>query len=241
MTDIRAQSETIGFVLVFGLVVASIGIVFTAGFSGLQDVRDEERVSNAERAFEILGNNMGDMTQRGAPSRAAEVKLADARLHVDDAIEVRVHVPDGGFDTNYSIRPIVYDANTGATIVYEQGAVIRSDVGGSVVQHESVLLLNGSRTIIPVVQTRLDGTGGVSGSGTVLVRTVRAQTAIEYTNGSTNEVWVNVTSPRAESWQQYLDDKSDVTCEQVSDDTAPCRVTTERVTVTVVLIDVSLA
>lgn len=236
----RAQSETLGFVLVFALIVASIGIVFTVGFSGLQDVRDTERVNNAERAFEVMADNLEDITQRGAPSRATEIKLADARLSVEGPTEVSVNVPDGGFNATYRVRPIVYDADTGESIVYEQGAVLRTSAGGGVVLHESVLLMNESRTVIPVVQTRLSGNGGVSGSGTVLVRADHVETALEYDNSSSNTVWLNVTSPRAEEWRSHLDEKPDVTCEPRSGNTTSCSVSTGSVHVTVVRIDVSL-
>ena len=128
MTDDRGQSELIGFVLAFAIIVASIAIVFTAGFSSLQDI-----------------------------------KLSDARLFVDDPIEITVNVEGEPFNATYELRPIVYDADTGTQIVYVQGAVLRDQRDGGVVMHESTLLLNESRTMIPMVQTRLSGTDGIAG------------------------------------------------------------------------------
>ena len=240
MFDRRGQSETLGFVLVFGLMVSSIGIVYVAGFSGLQDVRDAERVTNAERAFEVLADNVEDITQRGAPSRATEIKLADARLYVGDTVEVQVNVPDGGFNETYQVRPLVYDAGTGTTIVYEQGAVIRMDGDDGIVRHESVFLLNGSRTVLPVVAMRSAESDGIAGSTTVLVRTDHSQTVLDYRNETRNKVWVNVTSPRADAWRAHLNKSGEVHCESVADDTAPCQLTTESLTVTIVRINLAL-
>ena len=76
----RSQSDVLGFVFVFAIVVSTIGLVFATGFTGLQDARDFERVNNAERAFEVLRDNVGDMIYRGAPSRVTEIKLASASL-----------------------------------------------------------------------------------------------------------------------------------------------------------------
>lgn len=240
MTDQRAQSETLGFVLVFALMVASIGIVYTAGFAGLQDARDVERVNNAERAFEVLADNLEDITQRGAPSRATEIKISDARLYVDDPIEIRVDVPADEFNTTHSVRPIVFDADTGENVVYEQGAALRTRGDNGTVFHESILLLNDSQTSITVVQTRLSGNGGVGGSDTVLVRADHSQTVLEYKNDTRNLVWFNVTSPRAGVWRQHLAEYPDVTCESDVPGTASCYVTTDRVQITVARINVAL-
>ncbi len=76
----RGQTETLGFALIFALMISSVVITFTAGYAGLQDVRDIERTNNAERAFEVFADNIGDITQNSAPSRATEMKLSDARL-----------------------------------------------------------------------------------------------------------------------------------------------------------------
>lgn len=235
----RAQSETLGFVLVFALIVSSIALVYATGLSGLQDVRDVERVTNAQRAFEVLADNMEDITQRSAPNRATEVKLAGSNLVISEAVTFQVNVV-GQFNTTYQVRPVIYSADTGTEIVYVQGAVIRQQGTNGFVVHESTLLLNKSRTVIPIVQTRLSGTGSIGGSGTVLLRAETAQTLLPYSNSShTNTVWVNMTSPRAGTWMDYLEDKPDTTC-QLNGDTASCSVETDHVHVIVFQIDLAL-
>lgn len=243
----RAQSETLGFVLVFAIVVSTIGLVYAGGFSGLADVRDAERLNNAERAFEVLADNMEDITQRNAPSRATEVKLAGANLEITEPIGVEVNVTELStgtvvFTGRYDLRPIVFDAGTGTEIVYVQGAVIRQQGESGIVGHESTLMFNGSRTVIPIVQTRLDGTASVGGSTTVLVRADHATTNLDHANTSdTYEVWFNLTSPRAGTWQDYLEDEGGVDSCRRSGDTVSCEIVTERVYVSTVKIDVALA
>lgn len=74
----RGVSDTLGFVFVFAIILSTVAVVTTIGMAGLQDTRDVERVNNAERAFDILGDNMEDIADRGAPSRATEVKVEEA-------------------------------------------------------------------------------------------------------------------------------------------------------------------
>ncbi len=92
----RAVSETISFVLVFSLIVASVGAVYAIGVSELEATRDAERIENAQRAFDVLADNVDDVLE-GAPSRGTEVKLAEATLRSADDASMNVTVdPEGG-------------------------------------------------------------------------------------------------------------------------------------------------
>jgi len=61
-----------GFVFAFALVTASVGVVYTTGIGGLEDARENEQVTNAVRAFDVLHDNIEDVTREDAPSRATE-------------------------------------------------------------------------------------------------------------------------------------------------------------------------
>ena len=94
--DERGVSDVVGFVLVFALVTATVGVVYTTGIQGLTGSRDVERVNNAERAFDVFANNVDDVIRRGAPSRATEVKLADADLHYGAPVTVNLTLTGSG-------------------------------------------------------------------------------------------------------------------------------------------------
>lgn len=239
----RGQTETLGFVLVFAIITASIGIVYATGFTGLNDVREFEQVNNAERAFEVMAGNIQDLTHRIAPSRSTEIKLADAQLRIADEIQIQVNDPDSSYNITYGLRPIIYDPDTGTEIVYEQGAVIRSQRDSGILVRESTLVLNENRSVIPIVHTRLSGDRQISGSSTVLLRADHSKTRLDYVNdsASNNKIWINITSPRAPVWHNHLSTSFDnVTCEDVTDDTTACQVTTDRVYVPVYQIDLSI-
>jgi hypothetical protein len=226
---------------VFAIVVAMIGLVFTAGFSGLQDVRDVERVNNAERAFEVLWDNTKDMTDRGAPSRATEIKLSAASISFGEPVQVNVSRDGGTFNTSQTIDPIVYDADTGTRIVYAGGAVLRQQRDGGIVTHSPGFVFSPERTVIPIVETRRAGSGGVGGDGTVLVRMTTARRNVLYASGDGSvTLWVNITTPRAETWHDYLTDREDVTCEPVTGEEVACQVTTRRAYVTRISIDTTI-
>lgn len=251
--DTRAVSDVLGYVLVFSLIVVSVGSVTVFGFQGLQDARDFERVNNAERAFDILADNMGDVARHGAPSRATEIKLADAELRFGDPVTVNVSAvntatPSEGFTREYETRPIVYDANTGAEIAYESGAIVRSQSEGSVMVRRPDFVLSQNLVVIPLVVTRADADSNatsIAGSTTTLIRADHAVTrvAASQTVGTYDTVYLNVTSTHPEAWSRQLNDYEDVSCTvggPPNEQTVYCTLSSvERVYVSTVEIDVA--
>lgn len=238
----RGQTETLGFVLVFALITASIGLVYATGFSGLNDAREFEQVNNAERAFEVLADNIEDITHRNVPSRSTEIKLASAELRIGEETQIEVNDPDSSFNNTINIRPVVYDPNTGSELVYSQGAVIRAQDDAGIVIAEGTFVLGENRTIIPIVQTRLAGQRQAAGSVTVLLRAERATTRLLYVNSTDdNKIWFNITSPRASIWRDHLTSRyQDVDCLAVNGSTVSCHVTTDRIHVTIYRIDLGI-
>ncbi|MDZ7702032.1 MAG: hypothetical protein U5J98_08165 [Halobacteriales archaeon] len=98
----RAQTETLGFVLVFALITASIGLVYATGFTGLDNAREFEQTNNAERAFEVFADNIEDIVEWNAPSRSTEIRLADATLTIAEPIEI--HLNESGSGLNAVVR-----------------------------------------------------------------------------------------------------------------------------------------
>ncbi|MFC7226285.1 hypothetical protein N0B31_02635 [Salinirubellus salinus] len=207
------MSQVVSFVLVFSLVATTVGVVSVVGFDGLSDRRDAERVDNAERAFDVLADNVEDVYRDGAPSRATEIKLDDAALETGSATTVKVDFPDdslGPFDT--SLRPIVFEPQgRNSSIVYEAGAVIRVDDGNAVMLREPPLRFDEDRSTASLVVT--GGEGAVGGSTTVLVRTDETTTAVLHPAGTETAATPNSrfvfqleTAPeRAPAWETFLE------------------------------------
>lgn len=249
----RAVSDVIGFVLVFGLVTSTVAIVSVAGFGALEDVRDAESVSNAERAFDVLADNMADVHQQGAPSRSTELSLTEAELSTASRITVNVtgidtSQPTRNFTIETSPRPVVWrpTGDTDTEIVYALGAVVRSGADGGVVLEDPPFVLDDDRMLLPLVKTQSDQGQSFSGS-TIRVRGSRAEATeiISGTGTQYDRLWLNITTPRADVWRQYLD-RSDGTSEclvveEGGDETVACAlVAPDDVYVVVVGIDTLL-
>lgn len=217
MTD-RGLSDVIGFVLVFSLVISTVAVVYVAGFSGLENARDAERIGNAERAFDVLADNMADMYRNDAPSRKTALNLAGSELYLDDPTTFTVTVEDiqdGGNTIVYQAnsRPLVYDAAGANTeIVYEAGAVIRTDDRNGIMLSEPPVLVTDEQVVITyvVLSTTTDASSeSVAGDSTVLVRAERQgrNVLVSDDDSSSKEVTftVETSDTRADIWEEYLE------------------------------------
>lgn len=237
----RGVSEVVGFVLVFALVALVVGVVSVAGFGGLTDVRNAERVDNAERAFDVLADNLADVYRDGAPSRETEIKLADATLSLGEPTTMRATVEDVHVDDNSTkplvvyestTRPLVFSTDTGPTIVYEGGAVIRTERHGAVLLREPPFLLAKERTVVPyVVLSSAGGTQSIGGDATVLVRGVKTGQAVLLDDRDADvkvTLTVRTATARTPVWEQYVNEQADWSGADWSDadpDTPPCETT----------------
>lgn len=226
--DDRGVSETISFVLVFALIIGTVGSVYALGYGGLQEVRDAERVNNAERAFDVLAANMEDIVRRGAPSRGTEIQLAEASLGPGEPTYINVSGTDGttSFTTgNTTIEPVVYEAEN-TQIRYVAGAVIRVQTNGVSMLREPLMVLSADNVVIPLVQLNVEEQT-VGGSQTVLVRAEsQLRRVLVSENDGSYTVTVNVTSPANDAWYRYLEDQG-MSCSIVDPTPGPERVTCE--------------
>lgn len=218
----RGQSEVIGFVLVFSLIVTAVAVVSVAAYPGLEDARTHAKVTNAERGFEVLADNVDDLVRDEASSRATELEVADGTLTTRGT--TRINVSANGTSKEYTLRPIVYAApQTDTQIVYVNGAVIRADAEGVTMVREPRATFGENHIVVPIVRTNVVGDRSVGGTTTVLAETKRTGATLGPVDADGGDLTIRVTSPRADAWGRYfqengctLDDQGvnyvDVTC-----------------------------
>lgn len=248
MTD-RAVSETLGFVMVFAIVVSTIGVVYATGFSGLQSAKDAEQLTNMERAFDVLDDNLEDLERGGAPSRATEVKLAGGTVRSLDAIEFTVATNGTGcggscpsLNTTNTINPhpigyVEGDTDEGDTeILYVAGAVLRRDGVGSVMLSAPEWITTPERVVIPHLLTYSGDKRAFSGRATVLIVAERRgdpdiDERVVTDAGTGLVVNVSINSTRVGAWKRFLEDEGfEITVYRPSDDLVHGEFETERAT-----------
>lgn len=220
----RGVSEILGFILVFSLMAASVASVYVVGFSGLEDSRNAEQINNAERAFDVLDDNVDDIHHDNAPHRATEFKLYNAEMYLGEPTRITMTITNVSPAPTFGITtyPLVYDPQGISTdLVYSTGASIREDRGGAIFLDEPGFIFResgGVRTAsLPIVQTRSSDEEYASGTSTILVRGTRVvsetlisrTTPVADTGGPryTADIVIETKPVRATLWEAYLDEK----------------------------------
>ena len=205
LSDSRGVSEVLGYVLVFSLVISTVAIVSVSGLATLDDVKRGEQLDNGERAFDILADNVADVYRRGSPSRGTEVSVEEATLYTGEPTTVNVTV-DGTYVLNRTSTPIVYRNERDQRLVYNMGAVFRTNSDAGLLVREPHHVIRNGRLLLNMVVLSDSNRTSVGGS-TALVRTLNEGSAVRYndTSGATGNVSIRIESTRAPLWAAYFD------------------------------------
>ena len=204
--DQRSVSEVLGYIIIFGLIITAVGFVTLLGMPALEGVLEVEQASNAERAFDVAGENMAAIYERSAPSRATEIDLGTSEIYYGDPIVMNVTI-DGESNVT-EIRPVKLHVSDRTTLVYEGGAAFREEGEGGVMLREPPLLLSSDRVHVPVVKTTAPAVEAASGT-TILLRGESADRAVLASEANApGPVNITIESPRYELWERYFTDKS---------------------------------
>ena len=203
----RAVSDVIGYVLIFTLIVSSVGIVSTVGFETREDRQRAERLNNVERAFDVFATNVEDVYRGGAPSRATEMRLAGGTLQYGEPTAITVRrADDHTVNHTMELTPLVYSEGE-SRVVYAGGAILRGEPRGSAMLRDPPFVLDEERSLLPFVRTtRSVGPTELTRDGTVRVESrrtnVNATTRPALAAGGDLELVVD--SPRDTAWDGYL-------------------------------------
>lgn len=244
----RAQSEALGYMLVFSLVVTSAGVVYAGGIGGLQDAQRAEQFDNMGRAFDVLEANVADIHRQGAPSRATELHLSGGTLGFGPPIEISVRATEVGNASNNATfsmnpRPLVYSAQDDRALVYVAGAVIRTDGEVSVIRDPPEFRVESAQTVIPFIVTYQKGDESFGGRSAVRVIGTNLGNELDGSFTPTNDTAVEITvsSPRANAWKRYFERQGYTAVDaSVEDGTVTYRFTTERLYVYQTVIEFNL-
>ncbi len=239
----RGISEVLSYAFVFGLVLSSIVVVSTLGVAGLQDARSAEQAQNAEKAFDVLDANMAELYYEESPSRATEMELGESELLTGDYVTVDIaRERTGGWDNDtYQIRPLVQRLDDERRMIYEAGAVFRTNRQSGLTVHDPPVVSSDRNVHVTVPVVDSPSVQSV-GSGTALVRAevTGREVLVSDTDGTYDRLVVTVTSPRATQWGEALEEKG-FSCSTTGSDTVECeRGSFDRLYVTVHEIELTL-
>jgi hypothetical protein len=218
MFDDRGASEVVGYVIIFSIVIFSVLLLSASGTTTLEDIRDDEQAENAERALDIVADNMAEIYERDSPSRATEIDVKGSQLFYGNHTTIELELLEGGTveeSFEEQLRPIVLRSSSSTELIYEGGAVFRTDRDGGTMIRDPPLLLSTGRVHAPIVKTTVPELQAVSGTS-ILLRGKSTGRDVLFTpdtlSSGPDQLRLNVTSPRFEIWERYFEEETPLTC-----------------------------
>jgi hypothetical protein len=247
----RAVSNTVAFVLVFALIVTSVGLVTTVGLGSLQDVQQFQQAELSTGAIRAVGGGIGEIAAGERPAYRDSVGLGGGELAVvnETAIEVTVATGAGTvFDETYRPRTLRYTFE-GRNTTYGSGVLARGGDSrrATLVSGPETIRCSPASDVAVVTLIELVPSGGTGvGGGPVTVDTRRVQSSppatvdrLQYPTTrpppTATNVTLTVSGPWKAAWREALLDRG---FSPAGADTVSCRVS--QVTVQVVRVRVEL-
>lgn len=204
-----AVSEVVGYIIILGIVIMSIGMVLNSGFPVIQDAQQGEHMENVQKTFEILQNNFDEIVERDVPARATELKMVDSDLQTRESTFVHIGFDDPDLDNFSRSRPIVYTRGD-SDIMYESGAVFSGQFqrgNNSAMLYEPNWRFDEDFVVVREITTR--GENSISGDGTPLIRGDATSRGYEASTDQDDTLYIAIESPNAGAWHSYLERELD--------------------------------
>ena len=216
----RAQSETIGVVLLLAMTIVGAGAVVTLGSVAVDDVRLGATTGSAEQGMTQFDSKASLVAHGESESQTVRLGGADdAQRTVDSSqgwLNVSViNATDGSVETvimNASLGAATYRKD-GETVAYQGGGVWRKTGSGN----ESVMLsapefhYRGSTVTMPLVLVRSDGTLGerarIDSAGPTQGQYPNETRGLQNPLGA-NKVVVTIHSEYYQAWGQFISQRT---------------------------------
>lgn len=228
----RGQSEIIGYVAVFSIVVLLVSIAITTGYSQLEDARSFEQANGASRTVERFAAEVDALLRDDSRQRSVEVDLGEGSVSGGEPVTVNVsgHAvddPTRNFSRSITLRTLEFTV-ADTRIRYVGGAVVREQDDGAVMVRGPPGIFSGTQTVIPVVDTELQG-GSIGGQSQVELKANRPKNGSNLVASTTEsyELTVSIETPNPDLWERTLETELNTSCSQ-SGNTVSCSYTTER-------------
>lgn len=230
----RGQSEVIGYVAVFTIVILLVSIAVTTGYGQLREVRSFEQANSATRTVEQFAAEVEALLRDDARQRSVGIELGDGSLSRGEPVTVNVSGHAVGnasqnFSQSFELQTLVFEVGD-TRIRYVAGAVVRVDEGAVMVR-EPPGVFSQNQTVYPVVDAPLEDSG-IGGRSRVVLTATRPTNGTELVR-STSEpynVTVSIDTPQADVWQRYLEAELNTTCNQTGTSVS-CSYKTKRLSV----------
>jgi hypothetical protein len=208
--DDSGVSESLGYILVFAIVLTGIaGIVFF-GVTMLNDAKDRNNFQNVEQGLTVVQSDLKRVAIEKAPVKTTKLHVEGGTLSTNfESSSIRVDFNGNVYDS--IIGNITYYSDTGLKkLSIENGGLWESsgDPWGDRGIAPPRVFSSSENDAIVINVIRLDGTNSAfSGSGTTsLIMEYLGNRVLNYTSPVPADVTITVNTAYPNAWSRFIND-----------------------------------
>jgi hypothetical protein len=222
-------SESIGFILIFAMVIMGIGLVTLYGYPMLLQQQTSADEQIMEKNMIVLQNDMKSLAYKTVPYKETSMKIGGGALTVNNDVTngPTFQIQDGNHNPlmpdNKTGNLIYQSTSTQEEISLQNGAVMKRNLqgssAGSVMLAEPRWFYDGQTETLVINVIRINSSVLMARQGIGTVQMVLGETDYAYFTGITNPVYVYYkigTGPDYHiAWQNYFLRTMNIDCDGV--------------------------
>jgi hypothetical protein len=203
-----AVSETVGFILMFSIVILSMSMIYILGYPILQEHIESSVFENAQQSFIVLQSDMKRVAFEQLPMKTMKIKLHSSTLSIDNRSSILVSYNDGIVHSyNYSTGGIEFTKNNNVLTYQNGGLWVKQHPSGTMMLSKppiyTSMINNESMTTIGVIST--NGRYSTGGNGVVSINMEHNSSNLIKPSNKV-DVTVTINSVFAREWSKYLEE-----------------------------------
>ncbi len=217
LTDESGVSETLGYIIIFGIVFTCIGMLVVSGNQAISDAEQRTSFQAIQQSFNVLSSDLRKTAFDAAPMRSIQIKYDGSMQFDPNDVRIAVDTDQGS----------VYQANIGSfsfipgrqnqRLKLENDAVIESYGSGSqsIMSQEPRLYISNINNykvlMISLINmediTGATNTSSLGGTGICTIN-MRSTGSRQYTLPTTNKnIIISITTDNTNAWKIYFERK----------------------------------
>lgn len=200
-----AVSETLGYILLFGIVTLSMGVIYAIGYPALQSNIDANIFESAEQNFIVLQSNMDRVAFDQTPVKVLKLKLQSSAIAVNN--ESSMTITYGANPPEVIHTGEIQFQKDSKTLTYEMGGVFKKYPREATVMVSKPPIYSSEINGVDVMTIGLvsvKGNSYISGKGIATVTLQHNSSNMSMSTAPT-DVEVTIKSAHATKWEEYLE------------------------------------
>lgn len=200
-----AVSETVGYILMFSIVILSMSFIYTMGYPVLQKNIGASVFENAEQSFIVLQSHMKRVAFDQAPVKVMKIKLHSSTISTGNGSSIVISYGNNSF--SYDTGKIEFSKDE-KLLAYENGGVWKQNSPSKALMVAQPPIYTGrvnniNTTTIAVIS--INGHHSTAGSGIVSIKMKQNNTSL-ITSDTPVDITVQINSIYSSQWAKYLEE-----------------------------------